>query len=1511
MQKFKKILMRSEAIFLAAALVVGFSTPLKLFADPGANNVYIEEGSSLGQNDPETNDGTTDETNDFINDSNNETETNEQETPGTNESEIPDMEPPDGDVDDQKDPDAETNEAEISNSVAIDSENTYAGEADGIESIYDPQPQSLEDVQAIIDAYEADYQAALADSGFEAALTVKKPHWLYMVEPELMPADYRCELVDYDEEFGADYYTFFMEAVTTYSMDSATVGDENELIDAISNAQDWYQTNMITPYVIKITSNIQLTEALILTGGVNIEFTSDGKTVTAAENNRHIKAGDAYSLAGNVTLSFVNIVLDGGHVDDNATVSRGGIEARFEYGNNYSLELDGAVIQNCYVYSQDSDAEGGGVYVYDGGLTLNNCEISNNAVHADGFASGGGIYACGSELTLNNCEISNNTVHADFTAFGGGIYACGSELTLNGCTISGNTISSAEDSARLKGGGVYTEVYDNGLTLSGCTISENTIYASGDSAYAQGGGVCTDNTSGIIINENTRINDNTINCTGDTSGGGIHASCQSFKMEDSECIGNTAAGAYEVLGGGMYLCIYYSDDAVINTIKNSEISENKASGADKVIYAAATKGGGIYSCAANLTLDNCTVNNNTAEILFTGGSDSEPDYGFFYDVSVRGGGIYSMGRLSLKAGEFNNNQAVAKAGYAYGGGVYVYNEGVSTLDETSIKNNTAESESFSAYGGGICILTDEYTLVPAARFSSGASDEDTKFIIKSGNISENTARSGSGAGASAQACGGGIYLSKTTLEIDNGSIINNTAESQTDSSYGGGIYGYRCIKYTHEDSYGNYNYEYIITINGGDITSNYASYGGGVYLNQAYFSMSGGEITNNTAYYDGGGIYGKECLVYPEDYDYEDYFDYSCDDHSINISGGKIIDNSADNDGGGIYVTEDSILNITDDNAGVKITGNKAAGDGGGIYTEDISRYQNITTAGSTVFTGNSAANAYAPPENAASTYDNIGFTSTSTSNHPLNNYDINYLGETPLNTSYTVTYDPNDGVGTAYPVLVSVGTPHTVLHNSNENLRFTRTGYDFEGWNENPKAAAVQYTGDGSESVNGDTTLYALWKPQTYTVIYTPNGGKGAVCSVTENRGTAHTVLSNSSGKLGFTRDGYTFLGWNEDSSADAPKYTGTGSEIVGNNADADGTIILYAVWIKEEVPAPLTYIVEYNSNGGDSNLVYSINLDAGETHTVLANSDANLGFTRTGHELTGWSVSSSATEPQYTGTGTETIGQYAHPGQTITLYAVWKELPKYSATYIANGGSGQYIDSGIMMGASYKVLKLSATGISRSGYTFTGWFDNTGGSGTNYNGKTIIINENITLYAGWSSGGGGGGGGSDPDPTPDPTEPPEPEESEKPVESENPSTEEPEESEPPAETELPTEMPTPTPTPDGESDDDIDSGGDFDMGEVIPVGESNPNNAGLTVIRSTMSPNVYLVRDKYGTPLGILILPEGVEPDDVNILEKLIPTSYKDNPKTGMELAAKSLLMLLVPLMLVIVWVKKRKSA
>ncbi|MCD7947228.1 MAG: hypothetical protein LUG13_02865 [Oscillospiraceae bacterium] len=80
------------------------------------------------------------------------------------------------------------------------------------------------------------------------------------------------------------------------------------------------------------------------------------------------------------------------------------------------------------------------------------------------------------------------------------------------------------------------------------------------------------------------------------------------------------------------------------------------------------------------------------------------------------------------------------------------------------------------------------------------------------------------------------------------------------------------------------------------------------------------------------------------------------------------------------------------------------AGDGG-IFTEDFdyanpastSAYQNITTAATTAFSGNHAAAAYFPPDN-ASDFLNIGYASTSVVGpagyiHPLNNYDINYVG--------------------------------------------------------------------------------------------------------------------------------------------------------------------------------------------------------------------------------------------------------------------------------------------------------------------------------------------------------------------------------------------------------------------------------------------------------------------------------------------------------------------------------------
>ena len=82
-------------------------------------------------------------------------------------------------------------------------------------------------------------------------------------------------------------------------------------------------------------------------------------------------------------------------------------------------------------------------------------------------------------------------------------------------------------------------------------------------------------------------------------------------------------------------------------------------------------------------------------------------------------------------------------------------------------------------------------------------------------------------------------------------------------------------------------------------------------------------------------------------------------------------------------------------------------------------------------------------------------------------------------------------------------------------------------------------------------------------------------------------------------------------------------------------------------------------------------------------------------------------------------------------------------TVTYDANGGKGAHADDKLKRGDDYTVLSRSNTGITRSGYTFTGWNSEPTGTGTSYAaGQTIVaLNESMTLYARWSKDSGGGG--------------------------------------------------------------------------------------------------------------------------------------------------------------------------
>ena len=328
---------------------------------------------------------------------------------------------------------------------------------------------------------------------------------------------------------------------------------------------------------------------------------------------------------------------------------------------------------------------------------------------------------------------------------------------------------------------------------------------------------------------------------------------------------------------------------------------------------------------------------------------------------------------------------------------------------------------------------------------------------------------------------------------------------------------------------------------------------------------------------------------------------------------------------------------------------------------------------------------------------------STSASYQPGGNYTANSsrtlyaIWESNTPTTYKVTYNANGGSGAP--------ASQTKTHNVTLTLsstKPTRTGYTFLGWSTSSSATSATYSAGGSYTTNASVTLYAVWKPNTYTVTYNANGGSGAPSSQTKTYGVTLTLSSTKP-----TRTGYTFLGWSTSSSATSATYT------AGSSYTSNSSVTLYAVWKVN------TYTVTYNANGG-SGAPASQTKTYGVTLTLSSTKP-----TRTGYTFLGWSTSSTATSATYSAGGSYTSNSSA------TLYAVWS-INTYTVSYNANGGSGAPSSQTKTYGVT---LTLSSTKPTRTGYTFKGWATSSTATSATYSaGGSYTSNSSITLYAVWS---------------------------------------------------------------------------------------------------------------------------------------------------------------------------------
>lgn len=277
----------------------------------------------------------------------------------------------------------------------------------------------------------------------------------------------------------------------------------------------------------------------------------------------------------------------------------------------------------------------------------------------------------------------------------------------------------------------------------------------------------------------------------------------------------------------------------------------------------------------------------------------------------------------------------------------------------------------------------------------------------------------------------------------------------------------------------------------------------------------------------------------------------------------------------------------------------------------------------------------------------------------------------------------------------------------------------------------------DGTDS-DGNTkiTLYAVWTPKKYNIVYNLDGGKLSSAPKTYSYNAKKTVKISAPKKTG-----YKFAGW---TVTPADKFDSANSCI---KAEATGNIELKANW---EV---ITYSVKIDPNsktatyvtGSGANSFVNIQYDDSRTFDIGDN------YINPGYTLTGYN-----TKPNGKGIKAvydETTGAYrlceltTQANKKVILYAQWTPNT-YSITYNAVNTDNEVVTfsnwvSGYASNKNPGTYVYSPKGKItlkkpvKYGYVFEGWYENYNPASKTFSNKVTKIDrsvqKNVILYAKW----------------------------------------------------------------------------------------------------------------------------------------------------------------------------------
>lgn len=275
-----------------------------------------------------------------------------------------------------------------------------------------------------------------------------------------------------------------------------------------------------------------------------------------------------------------------------------------------------------------------------------------------------------------------------------------------------------------------------------------------------------------------------------------------------------------------------------------------------------------------------------------------------------------------------------------------------------------------------------------------------------------------------------------------------------------------------------------------------------------------------------------------------------------------------------------------------------------------------------------------------------------------------------------------------------------------------TRTGYTFKHWYKQGDTDKAN-VGDSIKMPATGIILVAEWKANSYTVNFHKNNGTGTMTAQSFKYGESKKLTKN-----GFTRDGYTFVGWSTTADG-ASNYVDEAT--VSNLTDEEaGTIDLYAVW------SASAQVIQFDVNGGDpSSTPRNVTGDTDDVIDLSGVADPM----RTGYSFKHWYKQGDASK--------EAVGKTVKmPAKGLVLVAEWEANP-YKVVFNANGGTETMDDQSFVYDTAQA---LTANRFKRAGYTFAGWSTTASGA-VKYAEKatvknlTAAANDTYELFAVWTA--------------------------------------------------------------------------------------------------------------------------------------------------------------------------------